>query len=160
MIHFLRSINSINPISIPIKVQNLRTKIQDYTNKQNELFPKLPVTNFELLFLISYCALLTVVVFQAVKYSQELNASNTMENNHAGDTNNNYLGLQIQIFDRRRNIDFIRNNINPRNQRTGYLPYDENSPVAKWRASLRKSSTLYGRRDSGDSSSDEKYFSD
>ena len=166
MIDFLNFLSSgfisSNTYYNPIKIQNIGKKIKDYTtmlcNKQNELFPNLPITNFELMFLVSYCVLIIVVVFQAAKYSQELNSTNSRENNNDDDTNNNYLGLQIQIFDRRRNIDFIRNNINPMNyagnqgigRYGGYLPYDENSPVAKWRASLRNRSTLYGRRDSGD----------
>merc|ERR1712167_228614 len=97
-------------------------------------FTTLPISNFELLFLISYCLLLLIVILQAIRYTQNLNNDNN--------TNN----LQIQIYDFRRNSGITRRNFR-------YLPYDENSPVAKWRASLRNKSTLKSRRELGDSSS-------
>merc|ERR1711915_123024 len=109
-------------------------------------FQSLPISNFELLFLISYCLLLLVVVLQAIRYTQNLNNDNFTRND------NNVNNLQIQIYDFRRNSGV--------NRRNRFLPYDENSPVAKWRASLRNKSTLKSRRELGDSSSDDKYFSD
>merc|ERR1712173_214544 len=126
----------------------LPAKFTDFNNDNfyfNNL-TSLPISNFEFLFLISYCFLLFIVVLQAIRYTQNLNNDNIAANN----TNN----LQIQIYDFRRNSGITRRN----NMR--YLPYDENSPVAKWRASLRNKSTLKSRRELGDSSSDDKYFSD
>ena len=117
--------------------------------RNNDFFTSLPISNFELLFLISYCILLFIVVLQAIRYTQNLNNDNFTTNNN--NTNN----LQIQIYDFRRNNGMMRG----RNNRY-YLPYDENSPVAKWRRSLRNKSTLKSRRELGNSSSDDKYFSD
>ena len=128
--------------------KNFGTRLHDYTSKQNQIFPKLPVTNFELLFLFTYCMLLSIVVIQAIKYTQDINRQNLTQNLRQNLRQRNYTppGMEIQIFDRRR-LNSIRNNFSRRN---GYLPYDENSPVAKWRASLRNKSTLFGRRDLGD----------
>ena len=124
----------------------LPSKFTDFSYFQkNDYFQSLPISNFELLFLISYCLLLFIVVLQAIRYTQNLNNDNIARNNNVNN-------LQIQIYDFRRNSGL--------NRRNRFLPYDENSPVAKWRASLRNKSTLKSRRELGDSSSDEKYFSD
>ena len=124
----------------------LPSKFTDFSYfHKNDYFQSLPISNFELLFLISYCLLLFIVVLQAIRYTQNLNNDNIARNNNVNN-------LQIQIYDFRRNSGL--------NRRNRFLPYDENSPVAKWRASLRNKSTLKSRRELGDSSSDEKYFSD